>query len=259
MTNTTKKEKLKILFASANPARDLSLDEEHRAIIEAIKSTPYSEYIEVVTRLACQYNDFIDAMNDEKPDIVHFSGHGVGKKGLVFAKPNSDTKIKINEDTEQSEEIGIQLVSAQVLRNIFATADKNLKLVVLNACLSETQAKEISQEIDFVIGMSDLIRDKTAIVFARRLYQSLASDKSIQYSFAQAKTQVLLEAPDEDETPVIFVKNDEVEDIKISDIVDKNANSKSGDTNTLTVDTIYGVGIQTGGTVTQTINNNDKK
>jgi len=129
----------------------------------------------------------------------------------------------------------------------------------LNACLSETQAKEISQEIDFVIGMSDFIIDNTATIFARRLYQSLASDKSIQDSFAQAKTQVLLEAPDEDETPVMFVKNSEVKDIKISDIVDKNANSKGGDNNSLTVDTLYGVGIQTGGTVKQTINNNDKK
>jgi len=99
----------------------------------------------------------------------------------------------------------------------------------------------------------------TAIVFARRLYQSLASDKSIQDSFKQAKTQVLLEAPDEDETPVMFVKNSEVEDIKISDIVDKNAKSEGGDNNSLTVDTLYGVGIQTDGEFIQTVNNNDKK
>jgi hypothetical protein len=193
-------------------------------------------------------------MNYEKPDIVHFSGHGGGEEGLVFAKSD----LIRNENIENPEDDGVQMVSAQILRNMFSTANKNLKLVVLNTCLSEVQAKEISQEIDFVIGMSDFIIDNTAIVFARRLYQSLASDKSIQDSFKQAKTQVLLEAPDEDETPVMFVKNSEVKDIKISDIVDKNAKPKGGDENKITVGTMYGVGIQTGGEFTQ-INNNDKK
>jgi len=220
----SKKAKLKILFASANPANDLNLDNEHREIQKTIEASPYSQFIEITTRLACEYNDLIDAMNREKPDIIHFSGHGMGEDGLVFSSPHSDTTITINKDTLQEKQIGVQKVSGEILQDIFATANDNLKLIVLNACLSQTQAEFIVKEIDFVIGMNNTIKDTTATIFAKRFYQSLASDVSIKRSFAQAKTQVKLEAPNETQTPVMFVKNENA-DMHISDIVDKSLSS----------------------------------
>jgi len=216
----SKKAKLKILFASANPAMDLNLDNEHRAIMESIQKSSYVGYIDVVPLFACRYDDLTDAMNREKPDIIHFAGHGTGEDGLVFSNPYSNTTITINKDTLQEKEIGIDRVSGEILKDMFATAKDNLKLVVLNACLSEVQAQEIVKKIDFVIGMNNTIKDATATIFAKRFYQSLASDVSIKRSFAQAKTQVKLEAPNETQTPMIFTK-DGAKDFKISDIVDR--------------------------------------
>lgn len=219
-----KKAKLKILFASANPTVDLNLDNEHREIKKTIDSSNYSEYIEISTQLACQFNDLLDAMNREKPDIIHFSGHGTGEDGLVFSSPLSDTTVTINKDTINEKKIGIQQVSGEILKDIFATANENLKLIVLNACLSTSQAQEIVKEIGFVIGMNSNIKDSTATIFSRRFYQSLTSDMSIQKSFAQARTQVKLEAPNETETPMMFTQNENA-DIQISDIVDKSLSS----------------------------------
>jgi len=238
----SKKAKLKILFASANPAGDLNLDSEHRAIKESIEASPYSEYIEISTQLACQFNDLIDAMNREKPDIIHFSGHGTGEDGLVFSSPHSDTTITINKETLQEKQIGIQRVSGEILKDIFATANDNLKLIILNACLSKSQAQEIVKEIDFVIGMNTAIKDTTATIFARRLYQSLASDVLVERSFTQAKTQVKLEAPNETQTPMIFTKESAM-DFKISDIVDKalsNSGSKITQTHSGSGDNVAG-------------------
>ena len=219
-----KKAKLKILFASANPAGDLNLDSEHREIKESINASSYSQYIEITTQLACQYDDLIDAMNREQPDIIHFSGHGNGEAGLLFSDPHSDTTITINKDTLQERQIGVEEVSGEILQQTFATS-KNLKLIVLNACLSESQADDIIKEIDFVIGMNNYIKDSTATIFAKRFYQSFASDVSIKHSFNQAQTQVARKAPDETQTPMIFIKDGNIADIKISDIVDKSLSS----------------------------------
>jgi len=220
----SKKAKLKILFASANPVGDLNLDSEHRAIKESINASSYSEYIEITTQLACQYDDLIDAMNRVKPDIIHFSGHGGGEDGLLFSDPHSDTTIIINKDKLQERQIGVERVSGKILQQTFATA-KNLKLIVLNACLSESQAKDIIKEIDFVIGMNNYIKDSTATIFAKRFYQSFASDVSIKHSFNQAQTQVARKAPNETQTPMIFIKDENIDDVKISDIVDKSLSS----------------------------------
>ena len=249
---------MKILFVSANPVRDLSLDDEYRAIEHAIQSSPYGASIELKAKLACRISDFMNALNQEQPDILHFSGHGAGERGLVFANPDSQTKLTINEGEENEEQIGVDLVSAENLHSIFKTADSNLKLVFLNACLSLTQAEEIAKEIDFVIGMSDFIIDGTATILARQFYNSFASNKGIQDSFEQALTLVKIQRPDENETPTIVLKREDVEDITISDILDKEAKKESEGT-TITINgNVNGIASVSGGTVTQTINDNSE-
>ena len=234
--------KLKILFVSANPLMDLYLDEEYKAIAQGIKETEYRDYIEIEVRLACEYDNLMDAVNEEKPDIVHFSGHGEGERGLKFYSPDLENNA--------------EFIDAELIGELFETANENLKLVILNSCHSIVQAREIVKHIDYVVGMNDEIGDETAIILMSRFYKSFASDNvTISGAFKQALNQVKRKAPTERDTPQLLRKNEEVADIKISDIVEKEEQPKGGDTNTLHAETIYGVGIQTGGKVTQTINN----
>lgn len=43
-----------------------------------------------------------------------------------------------------------------------ATASDTIRLVVFNACFSESQAESVVEHIEAAIGMSDSIRDDTA-------------------------------------------------------------------------------------------------
>ncbi len=218
MLSKVNKSKLKILFVSANPAKDLNLDSEHRAITEVIRASKYRDRIEIVTQLACRYNDLIDAMNREEPDIIHFSGHGTGEEGLVFADPYSKTHITLYKGTLKEQKVGIQKVSGEILKDIFSTANKNLRFIFINACHSKEQAKEIVDEIDFAIGMERAIKDTTAIIFAKRFYQALTTDITITNSFKQARNSVGVHAYKEVDIPLLFIKDD-ANDFKLSDII----------------------------------------
>jgi nucleoside phosphorylase len=59
----------------------------------------------------------------------------------------------------------------------------NVRVVVLNACYSQAQAKAIVREIDCAVGMNDAILDDAAIAFAAEFYQALGFGKSVQEAF----------------------------------------------------------------------------
>jgi CHAT domain-containing protein len=227
---------------SANPAMDLKLDEEYKAIAQGIRISEYRDYIDIKVKLACEYDDLVDAINDEKPHIVHFSGHGEGENGLVF----------YSSDLENNEE----LIDNEIIGELFETANKNLKLVILNSCYSTIQAQEIVKHIDFVIGMNDKIGDDTAIVLVNRFYKSFASDNvTLSSAFKQAMNQVKRKFPKERDIPKLFKRDEELKDIKINDIIDREKEVKKRDNGTTikVKGDINGIASVSGGTVTQTI------
>jgi hypothetical protein len=71
-------EKIKVLFLASNPigTSTLSLDKELRLITRKIRSSEYRDAIDLIPCLATQADDFIDFLNQHRPDILHFSGHG---------------------------------------------------------------------------------------------------------------------------------------------------------------------------------------
>lgn len=75
-----------ILLLAANPkgTTPLRLDEEVREIGEGLQRALHREQFELVQRWAVRPQDVRRAMLDEKPQIVHLSGHGAREEGLVF-------------------------------------------------------------------------------------------------------------------------------------------------------------------------------
>jgi hypothetical protein len=71
-------EKIKVLFLASNPigTSTLSLDKELRLITRKIRSSEYRDAIDLIPCLATQADDLIDYLNQHRPDILHFSGHG---------------------------------------------------------------------------------------------------------------------------------------------------------------------------------------
>ncbi len=184
---------IKVLLISANPdgTSKLELDEEVREIQNKIRSSDYRESVKLISLPAVRPADLLQALNQHRPDVVHFSGHG-----------NSSDQILLLSDNGQQKP-----VRKEALVALFQTVKDNIRLVVLNSCYSRPQAEAISKNVECTIGMSKAIGDKAAIVFSASLYGAIGFGRSIQEAFDQAKTALLLESISEDNTPELLVRD----------------------------------------------------
>jgi hypothetical protein len=160
---------IKILFLAANPkgTPPLALDKELRAIDAKIRSAEYRKRLKMSQHWAVRLDDLSGLLMRERPEVVHFSGHG-SKSGQIVLLADDDTP---------------KPVPAQALAERFRVLKDNVRIVVLNACYAEPQAKGIARVIDCTIGMSDKIRDNDAIGFAAAFYEALAHGRSVQDAF----------------------------------------------------------------------------
>jgi hypothetical protein len=157
-----------ILLMSANPVNTtkLRLDEEMREIKEGLKRAKQREKFVIDTAEAVRYRDIHRAILDYEPQIIHFSGHGVGEDGLVF----------------EDETGKVKLIDGEALGELFELFADQVECVVLNACYSQVQAKAIVQHINYVIGMNQAIPDQAAIEFAIGFYDALGAGKSVDFA-----------------------------------------------------------------------------
>ena len=133
-------------------------------------------------------------MLQHKPVIVHFSGHGSGAAGLVFQGGHDGQTT---------------LVGADALGHLFKLLKKNVRIVILNACYSEEQAKSIVNEIDFVVGMKDTVGDLAARKFAASFYRGLSFGESVETSFGLGINALKRESlVDDQDVPVLLVHKD---------------------------------------------------
>jgi hypothetical protein len=159
----------RILLMSANPLSTsrLRLDEEMREIKEGLKRSKQRDKYIINTAEAVRYRDIHRAILDYEPQIIHFSGHGAGEKGLIF-----------------EDEIGqIKLIDAAALGQLFQLFSEQVECVVLNACYSQYQAEGIAQHINYVVGMSQTIQDKAALEFAIGFYDALGAGKDYKFAY----------------------------------------------------------------------------
>jgi nucleoside phosphorylase/tetratricopeptide (TPR) repeat protein len=157
---------IKVLFLAANPAgtSQLALDEEVRAIDAKIRGAEHRDRLTLVSHWAIRLDDLSGLLMRERPQVVHFSGHGAPSGAIVLL--GADGKPKP--------------VPPEALGELFRVLKDNVRAVVLNACYSEPQAKRIVKEIDCAVGMSTPIADDHAIAFAAEFYQALGFGKSVK-------------------------------------------------------------------------------
>ena len=172
----------KILFLAASPRNEVRIrvDQEARDIRNKLQMARKRDAFDFVTREAVRAGDITQAMLDQKPYVVHFSGHGTVNGEICVEKNNGNVTPMGN----------------NALGNLFKLASRTTKCVILNACYSEGQATIISQHIDFVIGMKDAIDDDAAISFSVGFYMALGAGKSIEIAYEYGCTQIGLENQD---------------------------------------------------------------
>lgn len=175
-----KNETTKILFLSANPSNlsRIQTDREHRIIKAEMERGSHRDFYEFLPpQFAVTTTELIRALND-KPNIIHFAGHGE-QKGILITKDSNET----------------QLVPIPALKRLFSSLKDITKIILLNSCYSAEQAKVISEYGMFVIGMNLPVGDEAAISFSKGLYNGLGEGKSFETSFNDAMIVVEIENP----------------------------------------------------------------
>lgn len=184
---------LDILFLGLGPINEdrLRLDEETREIETKIRASEHRDTFQFKSKWAVRPPDLFQYLHENKPHILHLSGHGSPSGGIAFEDNKGESK----------------LVAASALADALSTMKDNLKVVLLNACYSSIAAEEIASSIGCAIGMSDAIDDRSAITFSATFYSSLGFGNSVLRAFREARSMLVMEGLPGDHLLELFVQD----------------------------------------------------
>jgi hypothetical protein len=168
---------VKVLFLAAEPTDQARLrtSQEARAIEQQLRLYQASGKFAFVLRLAVRAPDLSQALLEEKPQIVHFAGHGTAQG------------ISLEDERGRS-----QLVTEDALAVLFGEVT-GVKCVILNACYSKTQAESIAKHVPYVVGIDAGITDAMAIAFSTGFYQALGNGRHIPAAYRLGMAQIKLQ------------------------------------------------------------------
>jgi len=191
---------VKVLFFAADPlsappdghVSRLLLDEDVRQIREKVRAAEHRDALEFDVRWAARTDDLLQALNETRPRVVHFSGHG-GSEGLVLVGADGH---------------GAHHVDAAALEQLFRVFRGDIQVVVLNACFSLPQARAIAGAVGCAIGTRGKISDRAAITFGASFYRAVAFGRSVQAAYDQASAALALEHFEDRECPQLVARPD---------------------------------------------------
>ena len=186
-------EKIRILFISASPWTNsrILVDEEAREIFERLQEGPYRGRFEIYNYPATRPGDLQRLLLAHRPHIVHFSGHGSKQHRIILSSVHG----------------GGRMVDQQGLTDLFALYNSHVRLVLLNACFTRTQAQSISAVVNYSIGTNRAIGDKVCVTFAGAFYRALGFGWSIRDAFESAKVELALTKTPRSRGIELFVRN----------------------------------------------------
>lgn len=147
-------QKRKILFLAADPKDSrIDLAQEYQEIRrEFLEGGQRDAYEWIMPVMAVSFRELMRALS-QNPQIVHFSGHGEGD-GLYLLDANGFSKK----------------IAAEVLDILFDGLKTITECILLNACHSAEQAKQLSRHGFYVVGYNKAIGDVAARDFAKAFY-----------------------------------------------------------------------------------------
>jgi len=184
----------KILFVSSVPEDKNYIDvgQESDTISEVLGIMRQDSKFQFIHKHGIIRGKFREILQDYKPDIIHFSGHGGEKEGLVF------------QDNEE--------ISKEMLRDIFDGLH-NIQLIYLNACYSakQTDALKNLTNVKNIIGMNKSIADYIAIQFSTNFYKNYKRIEMIKDSFTDTFNNFRQEYPDIINLPELVKIDEKIE------------------------------------------------
>lgn len=154
---------IKILFLASEPSNEarLRLGEEFREIQSRLDDR---NRFDLESSWAVRPRDVLLSIFKNKPQVVHFAGHGAETGELCLEDNQGKT----------------QRVKPAALSALFKEVKEHVKCVVINSCYAKEQADAIAEHVPFVVGTRKAIGDKAAIEFATGFYGALGVGLSIE-------------------------------------------------------------------------------
>jgi hypothetical protein len=186
--------KHEILFLAANPSRSspLALDQECAAIERELRMAVHRDDFEFRSKWAVTVDEMMRHLGELQPAVIHFSGHGAGTADERSSAAARDLVIPDDSAGAQrgiyllDDRGGPQLVTARALTMMIRSAAASARVVVLNACYSDSQADAVRSVVDCVVGMAGAIDDAAARSFAVGFYRALGNRRSVGNAVDQA-------------------------------------------------------------------------
>lgn len=177
----------RILFLTAGNVhglKQLRVGREARAVRNAITAVE-PDFMDLRVEPDIGADEIVPIVLGAKPDIIHFSGHGMPGWTQL------DNKLLPAETV------------AQIVEQV-----PELWCVVLNACYSSVVAERLkARGVPAVIGMKDSVSDAAAIAFSTLFYGELIRGVDVERAVNVARTHLLAAFPDEAATPELLVAN----------------------------------------------------
>jgi hypothetical protein len=170
-----------VLLLMSNPAdtQRLRLDEEYRAIDQAIVAARFRDQLDLRAGMAPRHHDLHELLLRHRPAVVHYAGHS-SADGIALVDDHGRARP----------------VSPAALEGLFAIVGDAIQCVVLNGCLTEDQASAIARHVPCVVGMSGSVLDGVAVEFAGGFYGAIANGESVEQAFRLGRNVVELRGMD---------------------------------------------------------------
>jgi CHAT domain len=155
-----------IITANPNQTSSLQLEREVKEIQNAISLSKYRDKFRFVSHSAVTSEELRRALL-ARPQIIHFSGHGLGHDGILL-----EDKFR-----------NIQIVETEAICKLLEIFSDTIDCVILNACHTDVQAKLISKYIPYVIGMKSAVNDVSALNFSVGFYDAIGAGESFELAY----------------------------------------------------------------------------
>jgi hypothetical protein len=191
-----KRAALRVALLVTNPERRASLQTgiEARDIEAGLKASGNWDKIELKISLAPTLVNLLDALNQFRPNVLHFSGHG-GGGALLF-------------DNERPGVDGGTVLNFEMIERVVSATAFRPDLLVLAACDTVQGADVFLSGVPAVVAMADEIDDDAACAFSQQFYRSLASGASIANALTQAKLILEQKGYHDAQLPTLISAND---------------------------------------------------
>lgn len=240
--------KWKILFVTSQDKKAaLDVDEEARMlrkVSDEILGKVHSQggayaTVEFVYVQAARFEDIVTAIAVEKPDWVHFAGHGWSKNYLVQqaekkilsleaalqaaeqlteGKEAATSKAKAELKTAQEElpyiTGGLVLKNTAGKATIVSLEDlaiafdgTSVRGCFFNACWSIEGAEVLLEALEIVVGTNEPINDDAAVQFATSFYRSLLLGFFLEKAFKLAVIAAAIEKANQRRVPALRTKS----------------------------------------------------